>query len=142
MRSLIECRKAVMRAMSGRCGSAATMSTGVSDESEGADCHHAGRQHSAPGAICRPHNTNERRTDMGKIVVSENVTLDGVIQDPAGVEGFRLGGWIGRIGDRGREEAAQVALDEARGAEALLLGRASYHFPTRRSPSRTCTRDV
>ena len=32
---------------------------------------------------------------MGKIVVSENVSLDGVIQDPAGVEGFRLGGWVG-----------------------------------------------
>ena len=32
---------------------------------------------------------------MGKIVVSENVTLDGVVQDPAGDEGFRVGGWIG-----------------------------------------------
>lgn len=60
---------------------------------------------------------------MGRIVVSENVTLDGVIQDPAGVEGFTHGGWIGRIGDRGREEAAKVALDEALGTEAMLLGR-------------------
>ena len=34
---------------------------------------------------------------MGRIVVSENVTLDGVIQDPAGDEGFRVGGWIGRF---------------------------------------------
>jgi hypothetical protein len=59
---------------------------------------------------------------MGRIVISENVTLDGVIQDPAGVEGFKLGGWIGRIGDRGREEAAKVALDEALGAVAFLLG--------------------
>ena len=33
---------------------------------------------------------------MGKIVVSENVSLDGVVQDPAGDEGFRLGGWVGR----------------------------------------------
>ena len=32
---------------------------------------------------------------MGKLVVSENVTLDGVVQDPAGDEGFRLGGWVG-----------------------------------------------
>ena len=32
---------------------------------------------------------------MGKIVISENVSLDGVIQDPAGDEGFRLGGWVG-----------------------------------------------
>ena len=37
---------------------------------------------------------------MGKIVVSENVSLDGVIQDPAGDEGFRVGGWVGLIKDR------------------------------------------
>jgi hypothetical protein len=37
-------------------------------------------------------NAGERRTRMGKLVVSENVTLDGVVQDPAGDEGFRLGG--------------------------------------------------
>ena len=74
---------------------------------------------------------------MGKLVISENVTLDGVIQDPAGVEGFRLGGWIGRIGDRGREESAKVALDEALGAEAFLLGRRSYEFLAARWPSRS-----
>src|SRR5437588_3118906 len=136
MRSLIGCRKAVTRAMSGRCGSAATMSTEVSDESERADCHHAGRQHSAPAATRQAQKTNERRTDMGKIVISENVTLDGVIQDPAGVEGFRLGGWIGRIGERGREEAAKVALDEALRAEAFLLGQRSYEFLAARWPSR------
>src|SRR5213080_4299941 len=73
---------------------------------------------------------------MGRIVVSENVSLDGVIQDPAGVEGFSRGGWIGRIGDRGREEAAKVALDEALGAEALLLGRRRYEVLAARSPSR------
>ena len=74
---------------------------------------------------------------MGKIVVSENVTLDGVIQDPAGVEGFRLGGWVGRIGGQGREGPARVALDEALGAEALLLGRRSYEFLAARWPSRS-----
>jgi len=37
---------------------------------------------------------------MGKIVVSENVSLDGVTQDPTGEEGFRHGGWFGRIGTR------------------------------------------
>ena len=73
---------------------------------------------------------------MGKIVISENVTLDGVVEDPAGVEGFTRGGWIGRIGDRGREEAAKVALDEALGAEAMLLGRRSYEFLAARWPSR------
>ncbi len=74
---------------------------------------------------------------MGQIVISENVSLDGVIQDPAGVEGFRLGGWVGRIGGQGREEAAKVALDEALGAEAFLLGRRSYEFLAARWPSRS-----
>src|SRR5215813_2736758 len=82
-------------------------------------------------------NTHERRTVMGKIIISENVTLDGVIQDPAGDEGFRHGGWVGRIGDRGREEAAQVALDEALSTEAMLLGRRTYEFLAARWPSRT-----
>jgi dihydrofolate reductase len=74
---------------------------------------------------------------MGRLVVSENVTLDGVIQDPAGSEGFKQGGWVGRIGDRGREEAARVALDEALRAEALLLGRRTYDFLASRWPSRS-----
>ncbi len=74
---------------------------------------------------------------MGRIVISENVSLDGVIQDPAGVEGFERGGWVGRIGDRGREEAASVALDEALGAEAMLLGRRTYEFLAARWPSRS-----
>ena len=74
---------------------------------------------------------------MGKIIVSENVTLNGVVQDPAGVEGFRHGGWLGRIGDRGRDEAARAALDEALSTEAMLLGRRSYEFLAARWPSRT-----
>jgi dihydrofolate reductase len=74
---------------------------------------------------------------MGKIIVSENVTLDGVIQDPAGDEGFRHGGWVGRIGARGREEAANVAVDEALSTDAMLLGRRSYEFLAARWPSRT-----
>jgi dihydrofolate reductase len=74
---------------------------------------------------------------MGKIIISENVTLDGVIQDPTGDEGFRRGGWVGRIGDRGREEAAKVVLDEALGTEAMLVGRRSYEFLAARWPSRT-----
>jgi dihydrofolate reductase len=74
---------------------------------------------------------------MGKIIVSENATLDGVVQDPAGDEGFRHGGWLGRIGGQGREEAARVALEEALGTEAMLLGRRSYEFLAARWPSRT-----
>jgi dihydrofolate reductase len=73
---------------------------------------------------------------MGKIVVSENVTIDGVVQDPAGAEGFGRGGWVGRVGERGREEAAKVLLDEALGAEAQLFGRRTYEFLAARWPSR------
>ena len=72
---------------------------------------------------------------MGKIVISENVSLDGVIQDPAGDEGFRRGGWVGRIA--ALPEVAKVALDEALGAEALLLGRRSYEWFAARWPSRS-----
>ena len=72
---------------------------------------------------------------MGKIVVSDNVSLDGVIQDPAGDEGFRRGGWVGLIKDR--PGANKLALDEALGAEALLLGRRSYEWMAGRWPSRT-----
>ncbi len=74
---------------------------------------------------------------MGKIVVSENVTLDGVVQDPAGAEGFGRGGWVGRVGERGREEAAKLLLDEALGAEAQLFGRRTYEFLAARWPSRS-----
>jgi dihydrofolate reductase len=74
---------------------------------------------------------------MGKIVVSENITLDGVIQDPAGVEGFRRGGWVGRVGDKGREQAAKLLLDETLGAEALVWGRRTYEFLAKRWPSRS-----
>ena len=72
---------------------------------------------------------------MGKIVISENVSLDGVIEDPAGDEGFRLGGWVGLIKDR--PGVNKLALDEALGAEALLLGRRSYEWFAARWPSRT-----
>ena len=74
---------------------------------------------------------------MGKIVISENVSIDGVIQDPVGDEGFSRGGWVGRVGDRGREEAAKVLHDEALGAEAQLLGRRSYEFLASRWPFRS-----
>ena len=71
---------------------------------------------------------------MGRIVVSENVSLDGVIQDPAGDEGFRVGGWVGLIKDNPRIN--QLALDDALGAVALLLGRRSYEWFAARWPSR------
>jgi dihydrofolate reductase len=73
---------------------------------------------------------------MGKIVISENLSLDGVIEDPAGVDGFGRGGWVGRVGDRGREGAVKVLIDEALGAEAQLFGRRTYEFLAARWPSR------
>jgi dihydrofolate reductase len=72
---------------------------------------------------------------MGKIVVSDNLSVDGVIQDPAGDEGFSRGGWVGLIKDR--PEASRLALDEALAADALLLGRRSYEWMAGRWPSRT-----
>lgn len=72
---------------------------------------------------------------MGKIVVSENVTLDGVIQDPAGDEGFRVGGWVGLIKDS--PQLRKLALDEALAAGAFLLGRRSYEWLAARWPSRS-----
>jgi dihydrofolate reductase len=67
---------------------------------------------------------------MGKIVMSgpQNVSLDGVVQDPDGEEGFKLGGWFVQFGGKDLEEWNKVALDEALGAEAWLLGRRSYEF--------------
>jgi dihydrofolate reductase len=72
---------------------------------------------------------------MARIVVSDNVSLDGIIQDPAGDEGFERGGWVGLIKDR--PELNELALDEAVGAEALLLGRRTYEWFAGRGPSRS-----
>jgi dihydrofolate reductase len=74
---------------------------------------------------------------MGKNVISENVSLDGVVQDPDGEEGFRLGGWFGQFGGRDLEAWAKVEFEEALGAEALLLGRRSYEWMAGRWPSRS-----
>ena len=74
---------------------------------------------------------------MGKIVISENVSLDGVVQDPTGEEGFRHGGWSSRIADSDRAAWAKALLDEALGAEALLLGRRSDEWFAARWLSRT-----
>jgi dihydrofolate reductase len=67
---------------------------------------------------------------MGKIVMSgpQNVSLDGVVQDPDGEEGFRLGGWFGQFGGKDLAAWNEVALEEALGADAWLLGRRSYEF--------------
>jgi hypothetical protein len=73
---------------------------------------------------------------MGRIIVSENVSLDGVVQDPTGEEGFRHGGWFNQVGDKDREQWARAGLEEALGAEALLLGRRSDQWLAARWLSR------
>ena len=67
---------------------------------------------------------------MGKIVMSgpQNMSLDGVVQDPDGAEGFTLGGWFVEAGGKDLEAWNQLALEEALRAEAWLLGRRSYEF--------------
>ena len=74
---------------------------------------------------------------MGKIVISTNVSLDGVVQDPDGKEGFRLGGWFGQFGGKDLQEWAKVSLEEALRAEALLLGRRSDEWFAERWSSRS-----
>jgi dihydrofolate reductase len=74
---------------------------------------------------------------MGRIVVSEFVSLDGVMEDPGGSEGTRNAGWTFRF-DRG-SEGDRFKLDEVLNAEALLLGRVTYEgfakaWPTMEDP--------
>jgi dihydrofolate reductase len=71
---------------------------------------------------------------MGKIVVTEFISLDGVVEDPGGSEDYRHGGWTFEI-DRG-EEGNQFKLDETMEAEAQLLGRVTYEGFAEAWPSR------
>jgi dihydrofolate reductase len=61
---------------------------------------------------------------MGRIVVTEFVSLDGVMQDPGGAEDFKYGGWSFEF-SRG-EEGDKFKYDEVLDSEALLLGRVTY----------------
>ena len=74
---------------------------------------------------------------MGKIVVSQNVSLDGVVEDPSGEEGFRHGGWFQQFIGEDWGAWANVELEEAQGAEALLLGRRSDEYFATRSSSQS-----
>jgi len=74
---------------------------------------------------------------MGKLIVSENVSLDGVVQDPTGEEGTSFGGWFLQISDKDHEAWAKVGFDEALGAEAMLLGRRSDEWLATRWLSRS-----
>jgi dihydrofolate reductase len=72
---------------------------------------------------------------VGKLVVSEFVTVDGVVDDPGGSEGAERGGWAFRY-QRG-EEGDRYKLDEVMAADALLLGRATYEGFAAAWPGRT-----
>jgi dihydrofolate reductase len=72
---------------------------------------------------------------MSEIVVTQFVTLDGVMEDPGGAEGFERGGWAFQF-ERG-PEGDKFKLDEAMAADALLLGRVTYEGFAAAWPSRT-----
>jgi dihydrofolate reductase len=61
---------------------------------------------------------------MGRIIVTEFVSLDGVMEDPGGAEGYRHGGWSFTFNSG--EAGNKYKLDEALSTEALLLGRVTY----------------
>ena len=71
---------------------------------------------------------------MGRIIATEFVSLDGVVEAPGGGEEFEYGGWSFEI-DRG-PEGNQFKLDETRESEALLLGRKTYEGFAAAWPSR------
>ena len=76
----------------------------------------------------------DKEEDMGRIVVTEFVSLDGVMEDPGGAEDFKHGGWSLEI-SRG-EEGDRFKLDETMASDALLLGRVTYEGFAKAWPSR------
>jgi dihydrofolate reductase len=84
-----------------------------------------------PRRVVLPENGKE--FEMAEIIVTEFVSLDGVMEDPGGAEDYKHGGWTFEI-DRG--EGDQFKMDETMDSDALLLGRATYDgfaaaWPTR-----------
>jgi len=77
----------------------------------------------------------KRRMTMGIVVVSQFISLDGVVEDPGGAEEFDRGGWAFKF-DRG-PEGDKFKLDEVMASEALLLGRVTYEGYAKAWPSRS-----
>lgn len=73
---------------------------------------------------------------MRKVVASIFVTLDGVVQDPGGADGFELGGWSFKYSGRSEEESTHAG-DLLRASDALLLGRVTYEGFAKAWPSMT-----
>ena len=71
---------------------------------------------------------------MRRIVVSEFLSLDGVMEDPGGAEGFKHGGWSFKLSD---PVGMKFKLDEVMDHDALLLGRVTYEAFAAAWPSRT-----
>ena len=74
---------------------------------------------------------------MSEIIVFENVSLDGVIQDPTGEEGLNSLDWRADLTDADREAWNKLIQADAEGADALLLGRGGYEFFAQRYPGRS-----
>jgi dihydrofolate reductase len=77
---------------------------------------------------------NDKEGHVGRIVVTEFVSLDGVMEAPGGGEDFKYGGWSFEI-SRG-DEGEKFKLDETRESDALLLGRVTYEGFAKAWPSR------
>jgi dihydrofolate reductase len=72
--------------------------------------------------VAGPATGQAKEEQVGRIVVTEFISVDGVIEDPGGGEGFRHGGWAFDLD----EEGGQFKLEETMASEALLLGRKTY----------------
>ncbi|GAB3872805.1 hypothetical protein GCM10029964_011860 [Kibdelosporangium lantanae] len=74
---------------------------------------------------------------MANIVLTENLTLDGVTQDPTAAEGVHATDWRAALTERDRESWATFMLEDARTPSALLFGRRTYDYFAPRYPTRT-----
>jgi dihydrofolate reductase len=74
---------------------------------------------------------------MATIVVFENVSLDGVIQDPTGEEGFNAVDWRAGLSPADQAAWGELILADALDADVLLLGRGGYEFFAARYPGRS-----
>jgi len=83
----------------------------------------------------RRHHHNERRLEMGRIVASEFITVDGVIEAPGGGEAFEHAGWSFEF-DRG-QDGNKFKYDELMAADAQMLGRVTYQGFAAAWPSMT-----
>ena len=73
---------------------------------------------------------------MANLVISTNMTVDGVVEDPDGADGSERGGWFERFGGADLEPWRAIEYDEALRADALLLGRRSHEWFASRWASR------